>query len=49
MRYREGQRRERESGTSSLPLRYEDESTPISDSFTKQVRQALDNCGTSGA
>jgi len=27
----------------AAPLRYEDENTPISDAFTRQVRQALDN------
>src|SRR5437879_6848064 len=43
MRYREGQTPRTRVRNLVVPLRYEDESTPISDSFTKQVRQALDN------
>src|SRR5882724_11668318 len=43
MRYREGQTLRTRVRHLVVPLRYEDESTPISDSFTKQVRQALDN------
>src|SRR6266850_2074796 len=42
MRYREGQTPRTRVRNLVVPLRYEDESTPISDSFTKQVRQALE-------
>src|SRR5213594_2383013 len=43
MRYREGQTPRTRVRNLVVPLRYEDETTPISDAFTKQVRQALDN------
>src|SRR5579864_1820673 len=43
MRYREGQTPRTRVRKLVAPLRYEDESTPISDAFTSQVRQALDN------
>jgi flagellar motor protein MotB len=43
MRYREGQTPRMRVRNLIVPLRYEDENTPISDSFTRQVRQALDN------
>src|SRR5467141_885173 len=43
MRYREGQTPRTRVRNLVVPLRYEDENIPISDSFTKQVRQALDN------
>jgi flagellar motor protein MotB len=43
MRYREGQTPRTRVRNLVTPLRYEDENTPISDAFTKQVRQALDN------
>jgi flagellar motor protein MotB len=43
MRYREGQTPRTRVRKLVAPLRYEDENTPISDVFTRQVRQALDN------
>ncbi len=43
MRYREGQTPRTRVRNLVVPLRNEDETTPISDAFTKQVRQALDN------
>jgi flagellar motor protein MotB len=43
MRYREGQTPRTRVRNLVVPLRYEDETTPISDAFTKQVRQAVDN------
>src|SRR3989454_2459424 len=43
MRYREGQTPRTRVRKLVAPLRYEDENTPISDAFTSQVRQALDN------
>ncbi|HXJ07248.1 MAG TPA: OmpA family protein [Candidatus Acidoferrum sp.] len=45
MRYREGQTPRTRVRKLVAPLRYEDENTPISDAFTSQVRQALDNLG----
>src|SRR5437762_1614106 len=43
MRYREGQTPRTRIRKLVAPLPYEDENTPISDAFTRQVRQALDN------
>src|SRR5262244_178985 len=43
MRYREGQTPRTRVRNLVAPLRYEDESTPISDAFSRQVRQALDS------
>jgi flagellar motor protein MotB len=43
MRYREGQTPRTRVRNLVSPLRYEDENTPISDAFTRQIRQALDN------
>src|SRR5260221_14727621 len=43
MRYREGQTPRTRVRNLAAPMRYEDENTPISDAFTRQVRQALDN------
>ena len=43
MRYREGNTPRMRVRNLVVPMRYEDESTPISDAFTKQIRQALDN------
>src|SRR5690242_7817901 len=43
MRYREGQTPRTRVRKLVAPLRYEDENTPLSDAFTRQVRQALDN------
>jgi flagellar motor protein MotB len=43
MRYREGQTPRTRVRNLVAPLRYEDENTPISDAFTRQVRQAIDN------
>jgi len=43
MRYREGQTPRTRVRKLVAPLRYEGENTPISDAFTSQVRQALDN------
>ena len=43
MRYREGQTPRTRVRNLVVPLRYEDETIPISDAFTNQVRQALYN------
>src|SRR5690349_1531219 len=43
MRYREGQTPRTRVRNLVAPMRYEDENTPISDAFTRQVREALDN------
>src|SRR5260370_39265797 len=43
MRYKEGQTPRTRVKTLVMPRRYEDETVPISDAFTKQVRQALNN------
>jgi flagellar motor protein MotB len=43
MRYREGSTPRTRVRNLVAPLRYENETTPISDGFTNQVRQALDN------
>src|SRR5258707_502325 len=43
MRYREASTPRMRVRKLVAPLRYEDENTPISDAFTSQVRQALDN------
>ncbi|HUD70403.1 MAG TPA: OmpA family protein, partial [Dongiaceae bacterium] len=43
MRYQDGQERRARVRNLVVPLRYQDETTPISDDFTRQVRQALDN------
>jgi len=43
MRYLEGHTRRTRVRNLVVPLRYGDKSIPISDSFTKQVKQALDN------
>jgi flagellar motor protein MotB len=43
MRYKEGQTPRTRVKNLVMPLRYEDETVPISDAFTKQVRQALNN------
>jgi flagellar motor protein MotB len=43
MRYREGQTPRTRVRNLVAPMRYEDENTPISDAFTRQVRQAFDN------
>jgi len=43
LRYKEGQARRARVKNLVVPLRYEDETTPISEDFTKQVRQALSN------
>src|SRR5499427_8048725 len=43
MRYKEGQTPRTRVKNLVVPLRYEDENTLISDAFTRQVRQALDN------
>jgi flagellar motor protein MotB len=43
MRYQEGQTPRTRVKNLVLPLRYEDETAPISDAFTRQVRQALEN------
>src|SRR5499427_1154792 len=45
MRYKEGQTPRTRVKNLVMPLRYEDETTPISDAFTRQLRQALDNLG----
>jgi len=45
MRYKEGQTPRTRVKNLVMPLRYEDETVPISDAFTRQVRQALDNLG----
>jgi flagellar motor protein MotB len=43
LRYKEGAERRARVRNLVVPLRYEDESTPVSEDFTRQVRQALDN------
>jgi flagellar motor protein MotB len=43
MRYKEGQARRARVKNLVVPLRYEDDATPLSESFTQQVRQALSN------
>jgi len=43
MRYKEGQTPRARVRNLVLPLRYEDETVSISDAFTRQVRQALEN------
>src|SRR5688572_14220687 len=43
MRYKEGQTPRTRVRNLVAPLRYEDETTAISEAFTRQVRQALDN------
>src|SRR5690242_10957889 len=43
MRYREGKTPRTRVRNLVAPLRYEDEKTPISDAFTRQVREAIDN------
>src|SRR5881296_121800 len=43
MRYREGQTPRMRVRNLVMPLRYEDENIPISEAFTRQVREALDN------
>src|SRR5262245_29348592 len=48
MRYREGQTPRMRIRNLVAPLRYEDETVPISEAFTKQVRQALDNLRDKG-
>src|SRR6516162_649774 len=42
MRYKEGEKPRTRVKNLVTPLRYEDETVPISDAFTRQVRQALD-------
>jgi flagellar motor protein MotB len=43
MRYQEGQERRARVKNLVVPLRYQDETTPISEDFIRQVTQALDN------
>jgi len=43
MRFKEGQARRTRVRNLVVPLRYEDETIPIPDDFTKQVQQALSN------
>ena len=43
LRYKDGQARRARVKNLIVPLRYEDETTPISEDFKKQVRQALTN------
>src|SRR6266567_3633563 len=43
MRYKEGHTPRTRVRNLFLPLRYDDDTVPISDAFTRQVRQALDN------
>src|SRR5215467_1102996 len=43
MRYKEGQTPRTRVKNLVMPLRYQDENVPISDAFTKQVQQALNN------
>jgi flagellar motor protein MotB len=43
LRYKEGQARRARVRNLVVPLRYEDETIALSDSFTQQVRQALQN------
>jgi len=43
MRYKEGQTPRARVRNLVLPLHYEGETIPISDTFTRQVREALEN------
>src|SRR5438552_10719928 len=43
MRFKEGETPRMRVRNLVVPLRYEDENTPISEAFTRQVRQALDD------
>ena len=43
LRYKEGQARRSRVKNLVLPLRYEDDTTPVSEAFTQQIRQALTN------
>src|SRR6185437_3787168 len=43
MRYKDGQTPRTRVKNLVMPLRYEDETAPISDAFIKQVRRALNN------
>ncbi len=43
LRYQEGHARRAKVKNLIVPLRYEDETTPISEEFTTQVRQAISN------
>src|SRR5262249_27976468 len=43
MRYKEGQTPRTRVKNLVMPLRYEGETVPISDAFTKQIKQALNN------
>src|SRR5262245_13089052 len=43
MRFREGETPRMRVRNLVVPLRYEDENSPISEAFTRQVQQALDN------
>ena len=43
MRFKEGETPRMRVRNVVMPLRYEDETIPISEAFTRQVRQALDN------
>src|SRR4029434_5659034 len=43
LRYKEGQERRARVKHLVVPLRYEDDTTPISEAFIQQVRQALSN------
>src|SRR5215472_17737645 len=45
MRYKEGQTPRTRVKNLVTPLRYENETAPIPDAFTRQIRQALDNLG----
>ncbi len=43
MRYKEGQERRSRVRNLVVPLRYEDDTTPISEAFSQQIRQSLAN------
>src|SRR5262245_26352530 len=43
LRYKEGQERRARVRNLVVPLRYEDDTTPVSEAFTQQVRQELTN------
>src|SRR6185369_657748 len=43
MRFKEGETPRMRVRNLVVPLRYEDENIPISEAFTRQVREALDN------
>jgi len=43
MRYKDGQTPRMRVKNLVAPLRYEDDTTPVSEPFTRQIRQALDN------